>query len=232
MALDDRTNAGGDPTGPLLFLLSAACLYGAGIWAGARANIATHPRPYPHLPTNLVARAAVSIWNKPGDPAAAFAPTVAPSITNPALFWAVTAATWILGIILAIGIVKVFTGGRNVGQKRRQHFGAPAWSVIATRRDLVTLAVRGPVVGRTIFGTSNRLLLATEDRHQPVRRSTRRPHPRQGDRGAILGVGPARSGKSQVAISAILEHDWTPAICSSVKTDLIAATVRPPTPAR
>ena len=98
--------------------------------------------------------------------------------------------------------------------------------MIAKRRDLVTLAVRGPVVGRTIFGTSNRLLLATEDRHQPVRRSTRRPHPRQGDRGAILGVGPARSGKSQVAISAILEHDWTPAICSSVKTDLIAATVR------
>lgn len=140
MALDDRTNAAGDPTGPVLFLLSAACLYGAGIWAGARANIATHPRPYPQLPTNLVARAAVSIWNKPGDPAVAFAP----SITNPVLFWTVTAATWIVGIILAIVVVKIFTGGRNVGQKRRQHFGAPAWSVIAARRDLVTLAVRGP----------------------------------------------------------------------------------------
>ena len=123
-------------------------------------------------------------------------------------------------------LVRMLRGGRNVGQRRRQQFGAPAWSVTATRRDLVTLAVRRPAVGRTIFGTSHRLLLATEDRHQPVRRSTRRPHPRQGDRGAILGVGPARSGKSQVAISAILEHDWTPAICSSVKTDLIAATIR------
>jgi type IV secretion system protein VirD4 len=39
-------------------------------------------------------------------------------------------------------------------------------------------------------------------------------------------VGPARSGKTVVAIGAILEHDWGPVIASSVKTDLLAATIR------
>ncbi len=41
----------------------------------------------------------------------------------------------------------------------------------------------------------------------------------------MLVVGPARSGKTVIAIGAILEHDWGPVIASSVKTDLLAATI-------
>jgi type IV secretion system protein VirD4 len=129
-------------------------------------------------------------------------------------------------LLLTVMLFRLITGGRNVGQRKHKHFGAPEWSRVAKRSDIATLTVPKAMPGRTIFGTSHGRLLATEDRYQPVRKSARRPHPRQGDRGAMLIVGPARSGKSQIAISAILEHDWTPLVASSVKTDLIASTIR------
>ena len=47
---------------------------------------------------------------------------------------------------------------------------------------------------------------------------------RQGDRGAVALVGPARSGKTTAAIAGILDWDG-PAILSSVKADLLAATL-------
>jgi type IV secretion system protein VirD4 len=147
-------------------------------------------------------------------------------VTNPTKYWVIAILTWAVGLALTLFVARILRGGRNVGQRKRRNFGAPEWSRVARRQDLETLAVNGPTPGRTIFGTSKGKLLATEDRYQPVRRSSKRPHPRQGDRGAMLIVGPARSGKSQIAISAILEHDWTPAVLSSVKTDLILSTIR------
>jgi type IV secretory pathway TraG/TraD family ATPase VirD4 len=69
-----------------------------------------------------------------------------------------------------------------------------------------------------------RQLLATEDRTAPTTRRNRNLE-RAGDRGGVLVVGPARSGKTVIAIGAILEHDWGPLIACSVKTDLLAATI-------
>jgi type IV secretion system protein VirD4 len=228
MAVDDRsTSGGGDASGPFLGLVAIAGLYVAGIWAGHSANLALHHPPTPSkIPLGEYIRAGFVIWRHPGQPGLAFKPASQLYVTNATAFWVAAVAVWIIGAVLAVLLFRLFTGGRRVGQKRRALFGAPEWSIVSKRSDLTTLAVKGPTVGRTIFGTSLNIKLATEDRHQPVRKSVRRPHPRQGDRGAILGVGPARSGKSQIAISAILEHDWTPAILSSVKTDLIAGTVR------
>jgi type IV secretion system protein VirD4 len=54
--------------------------------------------------------------------------------------------------------------------------------------------------------------------------SRRRGDARRGDRGAVALVGPSRSGKTTAAVSGILE--WKgPAILSSVKADLLGATV-------
>lgn len=224
MAIDDRAPQGNDPAIPALVLCAVIGLYLAGIHLGYVTASPKLQRPPVTLHTTL--RVAYKMWETPAQPADAYPPINAATITNPTRWWATVTATWTLGLIVAIALARFIRGGRYIGQRKQKYFGAPEWSHVAKRTDLQTLTVKAPTPGRTIFGTSHGKLLATEDRYQPVRKSTRHPHPRQGDRGAVLIVGPARSGKSQIAISAILEHDWTPAVLSSVKTDLIASTVR------
>ena len=58
-----------------------------------------------------------------------------------------------------------------------------------------------------ILGRAQRRLIATEDR---ASLAPKRVTDRTGDRGGLLVVGPARSGKTVIAIGAIVEHDWGP----------------------
>jgi len=78
----------------------------------------------------------------------------------------------------------------------------------ATRRDLRPLIVaRGGGTGRVVLGRVGRSLVATESRH------------------SVLVVGPTQSGKSTaIAVPALLEWDG-PVVATSVKDDLVAATV-------
>jgi type IV secretion system protein VirD4 len=145
-------------------------------------------------------------------------------LTGPIPFWTAFAIVCLLVVTFGVMLARAFGADRKrVGQDRRARFGAPAWPRQATRSDLAPLIVTGPTPGRTILGTSHRKLIATEDRSTLP---TNKVGTRTGDRGGVLVVGPARSGKTVVAIGAILEHDWGPVIASSVKTDLLAATIR------
>ncbi len=221
------SGSGDDGAGGFVAVCGFAGVFVAGMWCARElCAVATGGRaPVGSRPVGLVA-GSWRVLRDPVHPVAAFGGRAdAPAWLN-VMFWITAVLVWVSALIVAAVMWRLWVGERRVGQRRSAQFGAPAWSRAATRRDVRPMVVRGPVPGRTILGTCRGRLVATEDRFQPVRRSKRRPHPRQGDRGAILGVGPARSGKSQVAISAILEHDWSPAICSSVKTDLIAATIR------
>src|SRR5690606_38207663 len=115
-------------------------------------------------------------------------------------------------------------GARGIGPVRLRRLGVKGAARLATARDLAPLIVDGPQPGRFILGRVGRHLVATEDRRlSPA--ANRRTRRRQGDRGAVALIGPARSGKTTAAIAAILE--WTgPAVLASVKTDLLAATVK------
>src|SRR5262249_29710927 len=79
-----------------------------------------------------------------------------------------------------------------------------------------------PTPGRLILGRVGRHLVATEDPHG--RRPARGKRARSGDRSSVLVIGPTRCGKTANAIAGALE--WSgPAILSSVKADLMGATI-------
>jgi type IV secretion system protein VirD4 len=93
----------------------------------------------------------------------------------------------------------------------------------ATGRALRPLLVRASVAGRFVVARFGRRLLATEAAGTGGRLKRRR-RGRRGDRGAVALVGPTRSGKTVAAIGGILEWEG-PAILSSIKADLLGATV-------
>jgi type IV secretion system protein VirD4 len=213
---------GNDPSGPILALLGIAAALTAGMYAGAQlAAITMHHQLLREVSVDTMIHVATNLPKHLANPRLAW-PAEYPTegLTGPIPFWVATAVVWIASLALLFVVGRSFAG-RRVGQERTPRFGAPAWSREATRADLQPLIVKTPTAGRTIFGTSKGRLLATEDSTQPGKR-----HPRQGDRGGVLVVGPARSGKTVIAIGAILEHDWGPVIASSVKTDLLAATIK------
>jgi type IV secretion system protein VirD4 len=109
-------------------------------------------------------------------------------------------------------------GRARVGSARRRPLGVDARARFATRRDLRPLIVAGPVPGRFPLGVCHRRLVATEDGLRGRRGS------RTGDRGAVALVGPSRSGKTTAAVAGILEWEG-PAVLSSVKSDLLGATL-------
>ena len=215
----------GDPAGPILALLAIAATLIAGLYAGAQlAALVMHRQHLRDVTLDTILHLARHLPEHATGPADAW-PSDYPRtlLTGPVPFWIATITVWIVTGATAFNVARLFTGNRNVGQHRNARFGAPAWSREATRADLAPLIVKGPTPGRTIFGVSGGKLLATENRPAKTRR---RQHERQGDRGGVLVVGPARCGKTVIAIGAILEHDWGPLIASSVKTDLLQATIR------
>ncbi len=217
---------GGDPSGPILALLAIAATLTGGMYVGAQmAALAVHHHLLGGVTLDDVTHLVTNLPKHLGNPRAAW-PATFPGdrLTGPIPFWAATALTWIASLILVFVVAKTFSGVR-VGQQRTARFGAPAWSREATRTDIAPLIVKAPSPGRTIIGIAQGKLIATEDRSQKLR-GRQNNNPRRGDRGGVLVVGPARSGKTVIAIGAILEHDWGPLIASSVKTDLLAATIK------
>lgn len=131
-------------------------------------------------------------------------------------------------VIPAVSLVRI----PSAGSARRRRLGVDAQARFARLRELAPLIVPGPQAGRLVLGRVGRHLVATEDRHQHPRETSngdaprrwRRPSVRQGDRSSVLVIGPTRCGKTANAIAGALE--WSgPAILSSVKSDLIGATL-------
>jgi hypothetical protein len=106
---------------------------------------------------------------------------------------------------------------------RRRRFGVEAQARLARPADLTPLIIRRPVPGRFVLCRLGRHVLATENRAAAP--GSRRVRRRQGDVGAVALIGPSRSGKTRAAIAGI--DAWRgPAILSSVKTDLLGATIQ------
>lgn len=159
-----------------------------------------------------------------GDPAAAWPAEVAVSLPGPFVYWLATAFVATGFAVLVAGGLWVWQRVQRAGTVHRRRLGVDARAWLARRRDVGTLVVDGPVPGRFVLGRLGRRLVATECRAttEPAKRSAVRR--RQGDTGAVALVGPSRSGKTVAAVAGILEWEG-PAILSSVKTDLMAATI-------
>lgn len=102
---------------------------------------------------------------------------------------------------------------------QRTRLGVGAEARLATAQDLRPLIVGRPRPGRFVLGRFRRHLLAAENPAAASRRKRWRS-----DIGSIALIGPSRSGKTRCARAGI-RHWGQPAILSSVKTDLLAATV-------
>ncbi len=127
--------------------------------------------------------------------------------------WAIVVAA------AAVFIVAAATTGDSWSRPRRR-LGVSASARLARRADLRTLAARrSRLSGRFVLGRWHHTLLATEATTSR-RRTNRRPPART----SVAIVGPTRCGKTAAAVSGILEWDG-PAILSSVKTDLMNATI-------
>lgn len=160
------------------------------------------------------------------NPRLAWAPELRPGLPGPVLYWACTGAVLLVALTAAVVVFARFSR-REVGTDPRTRLGVDTRARLAKPKDLAPLVVSGPTPGRFILGRVGGKLVATETAHGKQRRGrgwSRRRGDHDGDRSAVAVIGPTRCGKTANTISSILE--WKgPALLSSVKDDLLMATI-------
>lgn len=203
----------------LLVIVGAGIIgsLGGAVWLGAWAASAVSGEQLRASFADAVT-AAIRLPSHLGDPMAAWPVEARASIPGPLLYWTATITLLVITLAVAVVVVRLVSRSR-VGTLPRRPLGVDARARFATSRDLRPLIVSGPHPGRFMLGRHGRRLLATELPPE----GKRRRRGRQGDRGAVALIGPSRSGKTTAAISGILEWEG-PAVLSSVKADLLAAT--------
>ncbi|MGH9014408.1 MAG: type IV secretory system conjugative DNA transfer family protein [Acidimicrobiia bacterium] len=185
----------------------AARLFGAGAWLDADLNSAAH--------------ALTRLGQHLGDPRRAWPTRVRDDLPGEAPYWACTLVVFagVAGTVIPAASLLLRPA---VGSPRRRRLGVDAQARFATTRDLAPLIIPGPCPARLVLGRVGRHLVATEARERPPSRSANKA--RRGDRSSVLVIGPTRCGKTANAIAGAL--DWSgPAILSSVKADLMGATL-------
>lgn len=144
-----------------------------------------------------------------------------------ATFVAIVAAAVVSTLVLYRLLIRAHWGTR-----RRERLGSETETRLAEIGDLETLWTKwGPsgrfLIGKTMpgrFGFGSKLLAAEWKADPNRRRLSRTAKRRVNDRGAVLILGPSRSGKSATTLSGIL--NWKgPVLLSSVKDDLIGPTL-------
>lgn len=197
-----------------MVVAGAVAAVGGVVWAGAWLAAALTGGDFEAGLADAV-RAAVALPSHMSSPRNAWPVGATAQLPGPAVYWFSTGAVAACAAgTVALGL-RVW-GGSRVGSARRRLMGVDSQARLARARDLRPLVVRGETPGRLVLGRHRRRLLATED--------GKRRGPRAGDRGAVALVGPSRSGKTTAIVGGILEWDG-PAILSSVKADLLGATI-------
>ncbi|MGH8982557.1 MAG: type IV secretory system conjugative DNA transfer family protein [Acidimicrobiia bacterium] len=190
----------------------AARLFGAGEWLPVGLGSATE--------------AAFRLREHAGAPAGAWPEETRGLLPGPVPYWACT-TTVALGVtVLAVPVLRVCSRP-GAGSQRRRRLGVDTRARLARASELAPLIVHGPTRGRLVLGRVGHHLVATEDTSTTVASGSGNSNgdgKRRGDRSAVLVVGPTRCGKTSNCVSGILEWDG-PAILSSVKSDLMGATI-------
>jgi type IV secretion system protein VirD4 len=187
------------------------------VWAGAQ--LATLLAQGHSLQTTLndAGKATVALMDHASDPRAAWPPAARDQLPGPVLYWVATAvALAVAGVLVVLGWKLVRDPREPLDRRRRA--GVPAQGRLAERGDLRPLIVRRPVPGRFVLGRVGRRLIATEAATTPKRRRRTSSGP-----GAVMPVGPSRSGKTTNIINGVF-HWQHPAVLVSLKNDFLDAT--------
>jgi len=97
--------------------------------------------------------AMFTLANHPGVPALAWPAPVRQSIPGPSLYWLVTGIVGLAEVAAVVWLsVRVFA--LRVGSVRRDRLGVNPNARLARRRDLRTIAVKGPIWGRSTLGST------------------------------------------------------------------------------
>jgi type IV secretion system protein VirD4 len=150
------------------------------------------------------------------DPRLAWDEPARSNLPGPVVYWLAVALVVALAVVLATAMLRRLGSHRHEPPDKRRRLGVETQARLATTRDLRPLLTRQPEPGRFVLARWGRRFLSTEGPSD---------HGRRGVRGAVAVFGPSQSGKTTGMIDGV--GAWAgPAIVSSVKTDLLRATVQ------
>jgi len=154
---------------------------------------------WPHVRADQLLEVVIRLPSRLSNPAAAWPAPARPLLPGAAGFYAALAV--LAGAAGALALVGGRVGGRLAGG------GGARWARTPELRPLRGSLARSRRAGRLALGRHGGRVLYAEHRH------------------ALVAFGPPQSGKSAgIAIPALL--DWNgPAVASSIKTDLVSATI-------
>jgi type IV secretion system protein VirD4 len=198
----------------LLFLFMGLLLV---VWAGANlASLVAHGQLL-GASFEDAGHAMFQLRDHLGDPRSAWPPEFGARLPGSVLYWAATAAVVAAAVVIGVGSHKVFRDPVEPLDRRRRA-GVSAQGRLARGSDLRPLLVRRPQPGRFVLGRLGHRLIATEATTTKARR--RRP---TAGRGAVMPVGPSRSGKTTSIINGVF-HWEHPAVLVSLKGDFLDVT--------
>jgi len=183
----------------MLVALGSFAAVGALVWLWGGVAGALFGGGWPRVGIGELPSVLIRLPARLADPARAWPAGIRSRLPGPAEFYAALA---LLGAGAAAFVPLARSAGAVVDGRRRRRAGA-RW---AGGADLRSLRGGGRRDGRLALGRRNGRLLHAEQRH------------------ALVAFGPPQSGKSAgLAVPALLEWQG-PAVASSIKTDLLAAT--------
>lgn len=198
----------------LLFLFLGLLLV---VWAGANlASLVAHGQVL-GASFEDAGRAIFQLRDHLGDPRSAWPPEFAARLPGPVLYWAATAAAVVAAGVIGVGAHKTFRDPVEP-LDRRKRAGISAQGRLARRSDLGPLLMRRPQPGRFVLGRLGHRLIATEATTTKSRRRRQ-----TAGRGAVMPVGPSRSGKTTSIINGVF-HWRHPAVLVSLKGDFLDVT--------
>jgi type IV secretion system protein VirD4 len=191
--------------GAMIAAIGCLVAIGAGLWLWGGIAGALFGAGWPSVSGSQLPGVLIRLPARLSDPAGAWPAAARPELPGPVGFYAALA---LLGTACTVLVLLAGRTGASASLGRRD--GGAKWARGGDLRALrsVRLARRGRSGARLTLGRRGGRLLYAEQRH------------------ALVAFGPPQSGKSAgLAVPALLEWDG-PAVASSIKTDLLAATAQ------
>jgi type IV secretion system protein VirD4 len=162
------------------------------------------------------ARSLPGLLRHPANPADGWPPRLRAQLPGPFLYWLATVLVLVGAMSAMFAGISLLTRNRQVPIDKRRRLGIDTQPRLANRRDLAPLYTRHPEPNRFVLARYRRGYLSTE---------AARHRGRRGVAGAVAVFGPSQSGKTTGLITGV--EAWIgPAVVSSVKADLLRASIR------
>jgi type IV secretion system protein VirD4 len=190
-------------------LLSTAVGLGAIVWVATGVGAVLSGRGWPHVTMTTLARALAALPSHLGNPPLAWPARMRARVPGVIAFYAgLTLTSLLTAAGVAGGLWLRSNGPDGAGSRGARWAGGGELAALRRRHRVPGRRGGGGGTGRLALGFRGRTLLRAEAKH------------------ALVVFGPPQSGKSAgIAIPALLEWQG-PAVASSIKTDLLGASLR------